>query len=181
MYFSTITPLTESFEFTLKNLNDLLTLPADNLVKHTEEKLKRIEKEFNKYYKYDDETEGEILKAIGKIIKSNKYDPVDIMRFESLYHLKVRSPSWFNDKSLSNVDTAKFYVILYRDIYVPQLPSYTTKYTLLKIINNRFIIFITFDEKKIEAVHIVTAENQDDITSQVYLTPLKLNFKIFKN
>lgn len=178
MYFKTITPFTESFSFTLKNFQDLFDIPADNIVKHTEEKLKRVETEFNKYYKYDDETESEILKAIGKIIKADQYDPIDIYKFERVFHFKVRLSS--EERSLSKVDTAKFYTILYREVYVPQLPSYISKYTLLKIVGNRFIVFITFDEDEIEAVHTVIAENQDDLMSEILLEPLKINFKVFK-
>ena len=180
MYFKTNSPLTESFSFTIKNLNDIFTIPNDNMVKHTEEKLKRVEKEFNTYYKYDEESEDAILEAIGKIIKEGKYDPLDIPKLDRIHHLKRYIQISIDDKPLSKADFVKFYTVLYRDLYGPSLPSYMTKYMLLKFIRNRYIVFITFDEDKIEAVHLPISENQYDIMSEIYLVPLKVNFKIFK-
>lgn len=180
MYFLGPSPLIESLDFTIKNLNDLFTLPPDNLVKHTEEKLKRVEKEFDTYYKYDDETEDAILFAIGKIIKKNDYDPIDLPKIDRIHHLKLNIQMSYDDKALSKADFAKFYTVLYRELFVPALPHYVSKYTLLKFIRNRFIIFITFDEKEISGVHIPISENQYDITSPIMLYQLKVDTKIFK-
>ena len=180
MYFKTNSPLTESFSFTIKNLNDIFTIPNDNMVKHTEEKLKRVEKEFNAYYKYDEESEDAILEAIGKIIKEGKYDPLDLPKLDRIHHLKRYMQLSATDDPLSKADFVKFYTVLYRELYGPALPSYMTKYMLLKFIRNRYIVFITFDEDKIEAVHTPISENQYDIMSEIYLVPLKVNCKIFK-
>lgn len=180
MYFKTTSPLTESFSFTIKNLNDIFTIPNDNMVKHTEEKLKRVEQEFNTYYKYDDETEDEIFQAIGKILKQGQYDPLDIPKLNRIHHLKRYIQLEVSDKALSKADFIKFYTVLYRELYGPCLPSYLTKYMLLKFIRGRYIVFITFDEEKIEAVHTPISENQYDIMSEIYLVPLKMNYKVFK-
>lgn len=180
MYFQTNSPLTESFSFTIKNLTDIFTIPDDNVVKRTEEKLKRVEKEFNTYYKYDEETEDAILEAIGKIIKNGKYDPLDLPKLDRIHHLKRYLQISISGDPLSKADFIKFYTVLYRELYGPSLPSYITKYMLLKFIRNRYIVFITFDEDKIEAIHTPISENQYDIMSGIYLVPLKVNFKIFK-
>lgn len=178
MYFRSTTPITESFSFTIKNLNDIFTVPADNVVKYTEEKLKRVEKEFNIYYKYDDETEDEILLAIGKIIKENKCDVIDIEKMDRIHHIRLYYQ--LEDKTLSKTDYAKFYTVLFREVFVPSLPHYYSKYTLLKFIKNRFMVFITFDEEKIAAVHTLVSENQIDIMSEIQVKELKLNMKVFQ-
>lgn len=180
MYFTSFTPLYESFNFTLKNLNDLFTIPSDSLVKSTEEKLKRVENEFKTYYKYDKETEGAILEAIGKLIKNNKCDPIDIPKIDKIHHLKLHIQLSFDDKLLSKADFNKFYTVLYREVYGVGLPSYLTKYALLKFVKGRFIVFITFDENSIEDVHTVVSENEYDLTAPVWLEKLNVSPKYFK-
>lgn len=180
MYYLTSSSLTESLDFTIRNLNDLFTVPANNYVKHTEEKLRRVEEAFNMYYKYDEETEDAILLAIGKLIKQDEFDPIDIPKIDRVHHLKLHIQTSFGDRALANADFIKFYTVLYRELYVPSLPYYMTKYTLLKFIRGRFIVFITFDEDEISAVHIPVSENQYDITSPIYLIELPINKSIFK-
>lgn len=180
MYFTSITPLNESWEFTIRNFTDLQTIPPDDVVKHTEEKLKRVEAAFNTYYKFDEETEDKLLEEIGKIIKKDECDPIDLPKIDRMHHLKLKMQLSLKEYTISRLDFVRFYTILYRELYVPNLPHYMTKYTLLKFIGGRFIIFITFDEKSISDIHIPVSDNQLDITSPVYLMPLYVNTKIFK-
>lgn len=181
MYFLTITPLNESLEFTIRNFTDLYQISADNEVKHIEEKLKRVEEVFNQYYKFDDETEKKILEEIGKIIRKNECDPIDLPKIDKYHHLRLKiQVSLGKDNPFSRLDFIRFYTVLYRSIYISRLPSYFSKYTLLKFIGGRFIVFITFDEESVSDVHITVSDNQLDIKSQVYLMPLNINTSIFK-
>lgn len=180
MYFNSFTPFNESFSFTIKNLKDVFTIPSDNIVKMTEEKLRRVESEFDKHYRYDKKTEGAILEAIGKIIRENKCDVIDLPKIDRIHHLKLHIQLAYDDKVLSKADFAKFYTVLYREVYGPYLPSYMTKYALLKFIKGRFIVFITFDEDSIEAIHTVVSENEYDLSAPVWLEELKIDDKYFK-
>ena len=115
------------------------------------------------------------------MIRKDEYDPIDLPKIDRMHHFKLRLQVGLKGYStISKLDFIKFYTLLYRELYVPNLPHYMTKYTLIKFIRDRFIIFITFDEQSISDIHIPVSDNQLDITSPVYLMPLNINKSIFK-
>ena len=183
MYFKTITPLVtlnESLNYTMKNLIDTFSIPMTDYGKYIDEKLKRREAEFNSLYRYDSQVESVILDAIKDIESKQKCDVIDIPKLDHIFHLKLRIQLDLRGDSLSRADLQKFYTALYRELYVGSLPSYYSKYTVIKFIDGKYIIFITFDENGVEAVHTVVSENQFDISAAVELAELKINKNIFK-
>ena len=180
MYFKKIT-LQESVKFTIKNLVDMLTIPSHDPVEMAEEKLRRIRDEFFKYYDFSNTTERQLLDKIETMAdKSNGPEPLDIEKLERFHHLHLRFKLMGEGTPLSNTDFIRFYTLFFRSFFAFQLPSQMTKYTLPRFIGGKYLIFITFDEKKISNVHLLTADNQLDLRSLIYLTPLTLNYAVFK-
>ena len=80
---------------------------------------------------------------------------------------------------LKNESMIRTYAILYKTIFLYFFPVYATKYTLPIPVDDRFIVFVTFDENKVDMVTTLTSLNQMDVTAPVYLEVLKGANKIF--
>lgn len=182
MYFKHISPLSvfkESMSYTLKNLIDLFTLPSDDFGKNVKEKIRRVEEEYFKNYVYNGDTERAILNCINNM-HNREFDVLDLEKLDRTFHLKLRLQSELKGDTLSKADWPTFYITLYREFFIAALPSYFSKYTFIRLIDNKYIIFITFDEKEIEAVHTIGAENQFDFTSNVNVLEIKVDKSIFQ-
>ena len=182
MYFKHITPLsllTESVRYTLKNLIDIFTLPKYDYGVNVKAKLMKVQTEFEKNYRYDDSVEAAILKVIGNM-HDKKYDVLDIEKLDRIFHLKLRIQNEIKDDTLGRADRDDFFIAVYRELYISSLPSYFSKYTLTKMLQGKYIIFITFDENEIEAIHTIVCENQFDATSEIELCELKIDKAIFQ-
>lgn len=178
MYFKGIRPLNESFDFCIKNLIDLFTLGQQGTIEYTVKKMDKSFKEFNKYYKLDKEEHLGLIKAINNFnSKSKENEVIDFDKIDRFHHVSLNIKEYY--PGLKNETMIRTYAILYKTIFLYFFPGYATKYTLPIPVDDRFIVFVTFDENKVDMVTTLTSLNQMDVTAPVYLEVLKGANKIF--
>jgi len=176
MYFERFTPITESVKFTIQNLIDVLTLGDPDPVTAAEKKLQKVRDTFDQYYRFDKETEDYLNKQITIFAKqSTKVEPLDIEKIDKFHHLHLRFKIALNGQGISREDFQKFYTLFFRASFASQLPSQMTKYTMPIFINNKYLVFLTFDEKSIDNIYLLTSVNMLDLRAPIFLMYLPFN------
>lgn len=179
MYFDKIS-LTESLDFTIKNLIDLFTIPNENPIFRAEEKLRRVKNEFNALYEINNTAKREILSCIDRFDKkSGDAEVIDMEKVDRFHHLHLRIKLLGDGTPLSNTDFVQFYTLFYRSFFNSKMPSNMTKYNLPYFIDGRYLIFIIFDEYGVEKVLTIASQNQLDLRAPIYLVELNVPGKIF--
>lgn len=179
MYFNTIS-LTESFEFTIKNLIDILTIPGEDPILRAEEKLRRVKNEFNTLYEVNDAAKREIISRIEDFDKkSGDAEVIDMEKVDRFHHLHLRIKLLGDGTPLSSTDFVQFYTLFYRSFFNSKMPSNLTKYNLPYFIDGKYLIFIIFDETAVEKVLTIASQNQLDLRAPIYLIELNVPGKIF--
>lgn len=179
MYFNTIS-LTESLEFTIKNLIDILTIPGEDPILRAEEKLRRVKNEFNALYEVSDTAKRDIISRIQDFDKkSGDAEVIDMEKVDRFHHLHLRIKLLGDGTHLSNTDFVQFYTLFYRSFFNSQMPSNMTKYNLPYFIDGKYLIFIIFDEAGVEKVLTIASQNQLDLRAPIYLIELNVPGKIF--
>ena len=170
MHFQTIN-LQESVNYTIRNINDFLTIPTND--KGWWEKYNRVRNEFNTYYKIDDHVKAIMLKKMNQICDSVKFcEPLDITVLDKFYHLHLHMSDTFKVNSLG-----EFYIRFLRSFYDSgmSLKDSITKYTLPIILDGKYVLFILFDENKVYKVSFIAAENSLDLTSKIFVVNIPMN------
>lgn len=179
MYFNTIS-FTESFDFTIKNLIDLFTIPNDDPILKAEEKLRRVKNEFNALYQIDDTAKRKIISYIEDFDKkSGDAEVIDMEKVDRFHHLHLRIKLLGDGTPLSNTDFVQFYTLFYRSFFNSKMPSNLTKYNLPYFIDGRYLVFIIFDETKVDKVLTIASQNQLDLRAPIYLIELNVPSMIF--
>lgn len=188
-YFKSISPLNESFSFTIKNLVDMFTIPQTTIA-NIKEKYNRVRKAYNDNYVWDDKTESHILGIIERMKEGNfQYEPIDILKMEKFYHLHFRTALDYDDhihpnskENLGNFSDFEFYALFYRFFCnaSQSLSSIIGKYTYPMLVGGKYIVFIIFDEKTIENIYITSAQNELDLRSEVKMVRTKFDKNVFK-
>lgn len=179
MYFDTIS-LTESLDFTIKNLIDLFTIPNQDPILRAEEKLRRVKNEFNALYEVSDATKRAIISCIeGFDKKAGDAEVIDMEKVDRFHHLHLRIKLLGDGTPISSTDFVQFYTLFYRSFFNSKMPSNLTKYNLPYFIDGRYLIFIIFDEAGVEKVLTIASQNQLDLRAPIYLVELNVPGKIF--
>ena len=180
MYFDRIT-LNESVKFTIKNLIDIFTIPDPDPILYAEKKLERVKHEFYSYYDISSFAERDLLRAIEGYSggKKGSLEAIDLEKIDRFHHLHLRFKLLGAGTPISNTDFMQFYTYFYRQAFNDQMPSQTSKYTLPYFVNGRYLVFIIFDEKKVEHVLMLASTNQLDLKAPIYLVEVPISTSIF--
>ena len=171
---------TESIKFAILNLRDVLFSPnyKDDL-NYCLEKMNKTYSAFFTYYKMDKKTVNQIMKAINEYDTKSKTDSVvDVKELERFYFRRTRAIILTNDKFFKNNSSSVLYALLYRYDMASDINDPTTYTALIPLPpDERFIVFITFDENEIYRIQTVASPNQYDLDSPVYLVDLNVAIK----
>jgi len=177
MYVNTKNIFKESWEFTLKNLSDFLN-GSNASLKDYEKKMENNKKEFYNLYRLYNEEEQKIHKSIIEYnSKSKLYEIIDFAKVDSFHHLHLFMK--LDSRYFSKMDLVKVYSIYHKLLSGSELNGYYTKYIFTKPINDKYIVFIAFDEKKVHSVEALASENMFDISANIKLIKLDINTNIF--
>ena len=175
IHFNNMHHLTESFDFTLKNFRDLLNSMQYEQIRASEVKIKTVTNEFYMHYDITPETEEKLLEAINKYNAdmSKPGEIVDFVNVDQFHHLKLHLDMNFGKLFKNGKTIQHLYMIYYHIIQGYEFPNYMSMYTMPYIIDNRYCIFITFDDEEIFEVDALASENPYDITANLYKLSLK--------
>lgn len=181
IHFNHMHHLTESFDFTLKNFKDFLKNMQYNQIRASEIKIKTVTNEFYLRYDITPETEDKLLEAINEYNAdmSKPGEVVDFVKVDQFHHLKLHLDLNFGKYFKDGKTIQHLYTVYYHIIQGYEFPNYMSMYTMPYIIDNRFCIFITFDEDEIYEVDALASENPFDIAASLYLAKLSLKASIF--
>lgn len=169
--------LQESLSYTIKNFVDTLDAITDyDEVYMVYNKIKKVKTEFDKHYLWNDKIEKEILGIIIDYDNNmeNSLEALNVQKMDQFNHLKLRLKLSYNHKILKQFDRYRIYSFMYRIFVDGIIPNRFTAYTLPEIVDNKYLIFITFDENSIKNFQLVTTQNSYDLSSPVFLTDLNI-------
>ena len=174
--------LQESASFALKNLVDCLNNSVYNDVQAARNKINTVIREYESRYKIDEEVKSALVESILDFNKKNQFrvEILDIPKVEKYHHLGLILRLEFGKYFKSEKTVASLYNLYYAITFSGEYPSYYTKYTLPLILNDRYLVYITFDENEIETVESLASPNMLDVQAPVFFVPLKVNKSIFK-
>lgn len=187
MYFTEIfrenpKPINESVKFAIKNLINYIK----NSFKDAEEtimlqsNLDRMKNEFDSMYKIDKNIDKALLKNIDKYATSqNKFMPIDVHDLDIFFKLKERIGK--GNKVLDSYDRLALYGFMYRSIFNQNFEDRYGMMTIPYLLDNKYILFIQFDDTDIQNIYLVVAENMYDLESVLAMVPLKFENFISKS
>lgn len=174
--------LNESISYTIENFIDYLKSVTDyDELYSAYDKMKKAKEEYNKYYKWDKDFEERFLESIEKYNSNynNEFEILNIQKLDKFNHLKLRLETSFNHKLIKQFDRYRIYSFMYKIIMYDSLPNKMTAFTLPEIIDSKYIVFATFDEKEVKRLQAVGTYNSYDFSSPLVLIdfPTKLIYK----
>lgn len=166
------TAIDESASYAFKNLINFLSdndYNADYYIRN----FKRMKREFDKYYQITPEVEKILKKIINdRVIKdkeiSKYYEPVNMALFDKYFHYRIilkKNPKF---ESFTRIPGLYLYAYLYKTVFQDKV--YSLNYGSMSIpyiVDNKYCVFISFDEDEITGIDIVICSNSvsgDDIT-----------------
>ena len=177
MNMKSITPVNESFKYVLKNLYDGFIEGSNASVKNYVAKMDKVKKEFESMYSLSDKAMRELHKAIlAYNAKSKLLEIIDFEKVDKFHHLHLAISM---DQDFSKMDLAQVYKVYYKLISAQYVDGYFTGYIHTVVIDNKYVVFISFDEKGIKSVESLASENMFDITANLEVVRLKVNKSIF--
>ena len=144
-----------------------------------DDKLEMMFKEFYSHYYLSKTIENKLVKLIKKIENNNLDSTVlNIKELDKFLHLKYILTTSSRNPTAYKYNVYTIYNFFYRLLLdndweiLKQIDSFTIPYL---ICNNTYIVFISFDEKKIKKVFTLAADNMYDFDSEIEL--IKLPFE----
>jgi hypothetical protein len=190
------TVVTESIGYTIKNFKDLITNTKSNDFERYQDKFNKVIDEFLIHYTLDDKQIDAIRDGIEERIRSNHiFQPLDIPKFDET--MRIMDRNWalnggdlllkYKEKlakegKSSEEDLLLFYLVYVKmnAINLEHLKDWTTRYFLPVYIDNKYICWVVFDEKKVHKVLLLCSANQYDILGKMKSFPIKVDTKIFR-
>lgn len=174
-------PIQESLKYTWENLKDTLSTMLDpDVIRACYKKYSKIEREYNKYYKLDKQITTGLVKAIEAYNEDpkNTLEIINVYELDKILHLKLRMKLDNVHRLINKTNRYKLYAYLYRmtlAMFDPfSSPGYLTQYTLPTVIEDKYVVFITFDENGIEAVQGIASANMYDISGVIEVVDIPL-------
>lgn len=172
--------LTESTEYTLKNLKDALLAHPD-AIKRAENKIVTVQEAFNSTWHIDEKLLKKQFYDFKKQYEKD-FDVINLIEIDKYHHLRIFITTGPYGDYFSNDDKkslAYVYMIFYHLCFQPYFPSYFNKYTMPYILDGQYVLYITFDEEEIDQVNTVTSDNMYDITEPLLLETIHFTDQVF--
>ena len=177
MYFTEIykdKPLNESFYFSIKNFINFIKNMFKNIgeLEILQSNIDRMKREFYSRYKIDDKVITLLQKLVDEfaVKQESKLSPVDFVELDKYFKLKDRIGS--GNKIIDSYDSVAIYGFMYRSMLNDTFAARYGMMTIPYVLNNRYILFIQFDDKDIHNISIVASENMYDLQSNTGLCNL---------
>lgn len=186
----------ESLGYTIKNFKDFISSNKKGDFEAYQDKFHRVISEFLNYYTLGDKQIDAMRDAVEERIKSNHiFQPLDLPRFDDTMRLMDRNwaanggdlllkykEELAKDERSSREDLLLFYLVYMKvkAVNLEYFKDWTTRYFLPVYLDNKYICWIVFDEKKVYKVLVLCSANQYDINGKIRSFPLKVDPKIFK-
>lgn len=167
----------QSKEYTLKNLSDAFIGEA-NFIRRIEQKLQIVQDAFDNTWHMD---EVLLKKQFYNFVNRYKsdFDVINFADVDKYHHLRIFISNNYGDMFSKEKTLAHVYLVYFHVSLQPFFPSYFSKYTLPYIIDDQYVIYITFDEEEVSDVQTITSDNMYDITAPLILEQVPLKGKIF--
>ena len=187
MYFTEIfrekpKPINESISFTIKNLVNYLKSIFKDISEYEmlQSNIDRMKSEFTSIYKTDKNIDKTLEKIVDKYaISQNKYVPIDVYELDKYFRLKDRIGK--GNKVIDSYDNIAIYGLMYRSLFNSAFENKYGMMTIPYVLSNRYILFFQFDDKDIQNIYLVVAENMYNLESEIALVPLKFENYISKS
>lgn len=150
-----------------------------------DEKLDMMFKEFYSHYYLTDTVENKLVKLIKKVEDNNLDSTVlNIKELDKFLHLKYILTMSRRNPTVYKYNIYTIYNFFYRLLLdsdweiLKQVDAFTIPYL---ICDNTYIVFISFDEKKIKKIFTLAADNMYDTESEVEMIKLPFENEISQN
>lgn len=177
-----IEPIQESLHYTWENFKDMMSSMVEpDIIRGYYKKFSKVEREYKKYYRFDKQITTGLRKAIEDYNRdiSNKNEVINVYELDKILHLRLRMEIEGEHRLLKNTNRYKLYAYLYKMIISMcdplATPGYMTQYTLPTVVEDKYVVFITFDENGIDAVQGLARPNMYDITGNIELIDVPLH------
>ena len=177
-----IEPIQESLHYTWENFKDMMSSMVEpDIIRGYYKKFSKVEREYKKYYRFDKQITTGLRKAIEDYNNdiSNKNEVINVYELDKILHLRLRMEIEGDHRLFRNTNRYKLYAYLYRMMIAIcdplSTPGYMTQYTFPTVVEDKYVVFITFDENGIDAVQGLARPNTYDITGNIELIDVPLH------
>lgn len=177
-----IEPIQESLHYTWENFKDMMSSMVEpDIIRSYYKKFSKVEREYKKYYRFDKQITTGLRKAIEDYNNdiNNKNEVINVYELDKILHLRLRMEIEGDHRLFRNTNRYKLYAYLYRMMIAIcdplSTPGYMTQYTLPTVVEDKYVVFITFDENGIDAVQGLARPNTYDITGNIELIDVPLH------
>lgn len=177
-----IKPINESFSYTIKNLIHFIkdSFEDKSEMISLQSNIDRMKKEFDSQYKITKDIDKALQKAVDKYATSqNRFTPIDFIELDKYFKLKDRIGS--GNSVIDAYDRIPLYGFMYRSLYNQNFAARYGVMTIPYILNNRYVLFIQFDDNDIQRIYLVVSENMYDLESMTAIIPLEFTKYISKS
>lgn len=170
MYFRNLA-LDESMKFTLKNAIDILNSDGIDKLSTHDVKIAKTSREFEKYYQITNDVNRKLVECIDRYNEVSDDEVLDLEEIDKFYRLKLRMSS-IDSPIIKSYSKKGIYLLMYRMKLYNSISNKNTKYTMPFLVNDKYVLFITFDENNIKTIQTITCDNTRDATTKVRLSEL---------